>query len=194
MLPKLDNDNDLAGFIQEVRKTVTLSVGLEGAPMAEFTEQLSAFNRLLEQRYTQPKPYIAQSPADAVKAIFNDTPAGGRYNPLACPGELTFADGVVTRRLNLPHPYHGPGKLVHGGVISMLYDDLFAITACLNEIRAQTVSMTVSYKGPTFIQSDLEFTAKIAEREGRKITVHGECCYDGKLLTEASALFIEVKQ
>lgn len=189
----LDVNQQRRALADEMRKGLALSLGQPEDRLAELTLKLATLNAELESNYEQPKPFIASSPHQAVKAIYMDTPAGGQYNPLSCPGTSQYENGKLTRRINFPHSYHGPRDMVHGGILSMVYDDMFGLTTALNNLQARTVKLEVQYQAPTLIQTDLLFTAEVDNVDGRKVTMKGECWCGDKLLTLASALFITVQ-
>ena len=57
---------------------------------------------------------------------------------------------------------------------------------------AYTGRLTVSYLAPTPLEVDLEFRARLRERDGRKLWIDGEAIADGVRFAEADGLFIAI--
>jgi predicted thioesterase len=57
---------------------------------------------------------------------------------------------------------------------------------------AYTGSLTISYKAPTPIGTQLEFRARVAGRSGRKVTLEATAEAEGKRFAEATGVFIVV--
>jgi len=95
----------------------------------------------------------------------------------------------------------GYEAILHGGFISMLFDEVMA-KACLRKgITAVTAKIEVRFKKPIFINETLEFKGKIVKMKGRKIELRAVCLTgdglkdglkDGIEKAEANALFIKI--
>jgi len=89
----------------------------------------------------------------------------GTYNP--CFPEYHF-DEISTEtasgRVNFPVNYEGPPGLVHGGFLGVFFDCVIQQHSCAVGRAGYTRSLTVSYRRPTPLDTELRFD--IARTEG----------------------------
>lgn len=117
----------------------------------------------------------------------------GSYNP--CFPEYRFdhldvetASGHVT----FPVAYEGPPGLVHGGFLGVFFDSVTQHQSCASALTGKTRSLTVTYKRPTPLLTELRFDIVRSEIErGVRSTVRllldGEVLSIGEVDTVASA-------
>ncbi|MEM7142188.1 MAG: PaaI family thioesterase [Actinomycetota bacterium] len=130
----------------------------------------------------------------------------GRLNTVAPPMSVrsgTLADGrpALLASVRLDRRYEGPPRAVHGGIMAGMFDELLGGGQRLNGgPPGMTGRLTVRYRRPTPLDTDLELRAWIHdEREGR-VTVKAECVVaeDGAddsraaVTAEADAIFLRV--
>ena len=84
-----------------------------------------------------------------------------------------------------------PGR-AHGGIVAAVFDDVMGFVLSMVQTPAFTGRLTVSYLAPTPLGTELEFRARLRERDGRKLWIDGEAVADGKRFAEAEGLFISV--
>ncbi len=88
--------------------------------------------------------------------------------------------------------YEGPPGAVHGGYVAAAFDEVLGYVQSMSGSPGMTGTLTVKYRKPTPIHTELFFEAELLRVEGRKIFTHGEL-FAGDLLTaEADGLFISV--
>lgn len=123
------------------------------------------------------------------------SPMCGYYNPIAPPVAMRFdqATGILHGSVNCHRTYEGPKGLIHGGVISAIYDQLLALLTTCSGRPSYTAWLNIQYKKPTPLHQDLQWHAWIDHIDGRKALIKGQCLLAGELLTEAEGLFIQVK-
>jgi len=119
-------------------------------------------------------------------------PMCGELNPIAPKLRFSRDDSRLIAEISFPAVYEGPVQCVHGGVLSLFYDQLLSNVAIMNGLSAPTASLTVNYRAPTPLHTSLQFSAGIDRVEGRKVYLRGSCRHEGKLLTDAEGLFIRV--
>jgi len=132
-----------------------------------------------------------------VRAFFRRNPVIGELNPLAPHLDIQVERGgegvsgveVVARTL-LVLAYEGPPGTVHGGVIASLFDQLLSFPNIENRTPGFTARLTVHYRRPCPLDTDLVFRLRTDRVEGRKIVAVGELFADGVLCAEADGLFV----
>ena len=125
-------------------------------------------------------------------AFFDHSPLQGVANPLAPPVRLEVVDGVVHGRVRFGSAYEGPPSSVHGGYVAAAFDEVLGLAQSLGGSPGMTGTLTIRYRKPTPLHTDLRFEARLDRQEGRKIFCSGEL-YAGELLcAEADGIFISV--
>ena len=125
-------------------------------------------------------------------AFFDHSPLQGVSNPLAPPVQIEVADGVVHGRVRFGSAYEGPPGSVHGGYVAAAFDEVLGVAQSLGGSPGMTGTLTIRYRKPTPLHTDLRFEARLEWQEGRKIFCTGEL-YAGELLcAESEGIFISV--
>lgn len=123
------------------------------------------------------------------------SPICGPFNPIAPPLQLSF-DKKAQQLIGIICPqraYEGPKGLLHGGVISAIYDQVLAMLSTCLDRPSFTAYLNIQYCKPTPLFEDLRFSAWVDSIEGRKAYIKGHCTLNGEILTEAEGLFIQVQ-
>lgn len=98
-------------------------------------------------------------------------------------------DGTVT----FGRWFMGGGMAVHGGAVSLLFDEVLGILA---SVAAKTITRTAylhtDYRALTPIDAELDVSAWIDRIEGRKIFVKGELRHGDVVCAESDALFLQL--
>ena len=92
----------------------------------------------------------------------------GAYNP--CFPEYTFDhldDETATGRVTFPVVYEGPPGLVNGGFLAVFLDCITQHQSCAARRTGKTRSLTVTFRRPTPILTELRFDVARSEDEGR---------------------------
>jgi hypothetical protein len=92
----------------------------------------------------------------------------GAYNP--CFPEYAFDhldDETAYGRVTFPLVYEGPPGLVNGGFLAVFFDCITQQQSCAAERTGKTRSLTVSFRRPTPILTELRFDIARSEDEGR---------------------------
>jgi acyl-coenzyme A thioesterase PaaI-like protein len=96
--------------------------------------------------------------------------------------------------VNFGRYFLGANGAVHGGAISLLFDEVLGMPANFGTMTmARTASLHVNYRSITPIETDLELTARMVSVNGRKRIVRGELRHGERLCAEGEGLFIELK-
>lgn len=125
-------------------------------------------------------------------AFFDHSPLMGLANPLAPPMRLTAVGDKVVGHANFGVAYEGPPGYVHGGLLAAAFDELLGMTQSLTGNPGMTATLSVRYRKPTPLLTELVFEGRVTKTEGRKILTHGTVAADGVVTAEAEGLFIAV--
>lgn len=125
-------------------------------------------------------------------AFFDHSPVIGRANPLAPPLELTVADATVSGRARFGSAYEGPPGAVHGGYVAAAFDEVLGMAQSLGGRPGMTGTLTVRYRRPHPLGTEIRFEGELLRVEGRKIFTAGRSFAGDELLAEAEGLFISV--
>jgi hypothetical protein len=114
------------------------------------------------------------------------------YNPLFPPVRLAFdAGGVLRGTVTLGLAYEGPPGCVHGGVVSMLLDQLLGQVNLGHGLPAMTGSLTVRYRRLTPLLTPLDVEAHPPEQvRGRRYRTWGCIRRGDEVTAEAEGVFI----
>ncbi|MEO7429041.1 MAG: PaaI family thioesterase, partial [Acidimicrobiales bacterium] len=125
-------------------------------------------------------------------AFFDHSPMLGRANPLAPPIELSLEDGRILGRATFGQAYEGPPGCVHGGFIAAAFDEVLGSTQSLSGAPGMTGRLTVHYRSPTPLLTELSFEGTLDRVDGRKIYTTGRLWAGDRLCAEAEGLFISI--
>jgi acyl-coenzyme A thioesterase PaaI-like protein len=166
------------------------------APESELSAAADGLERYAERLATHPRlrrleGFAETATAGDVAAFFDQSPIIGLSNPLAPPvavrrsGERS-AEGYA----RFGAAYEGPPGCVHGGWVAAAFDEVLGFVQSLAGSPGFTGTLTVRYRKPTPLHTDLRFEATVTGTERRKTFAEGRL-YAGDLLTaEAEAIFI----
>lgn len=127
-------------------------------------------------------------------AFFDHSPLIGLANPLAPPLRLAVQGARVVGTARFGAAYEGPPGCVHGGYIAAAFDEVLGMAQSLGGRPGMTGTLTVRYRRPTPLRTDLRFEATLDGTERRKIFTSGRL-YDAttdEVTAEAEAIFISV--
>ncbi len=125
-------------------------------------------------------------------AFFDHSPMLGRANPLAPPIELWADDDVMRGKVTFGSAYEGPPGCVHGGYVAAAFDEVLGSTQSLAGRPGMTARLTINYRSPTPLHSELEFAARVVEVSGRKTFTHGTLHAGERLCAEGEGLFVAI--
>jgi len=167
---------------------------------------------LREGRLARPQPDLSRGAHE----LFPTSPVIGAMNPLSPPvvietvlfgggavpaggalGSAVPAGGALSEirgRANFGFRYEGPPTCVHGGVIAEIFDEVMGMANLAASRGGMTGTLTVRYRKPTPLLTDLVVVARCLGQEGRKIRTWAALYHDEVLTAEAEAVFIELPQ
>ncbi len=116
----------------------------------------------------------------------------GLRNPVAPPLVIVHdsaEEGRVHADFHLGAAYEGPPSLVHGGVASLVLDQMLGEAAGAGGRPGMTATLTLHYRQPTPL-GDLRAEAWIERAEGHKTWARGHILGPDGVTVEAEGLFI----
>jgi len=168
------------------------------APEDELRVAADRLERYAEHLLTHPRQYITWGTPEASMAgtlggFFDLSPFMGRANPLAPPIDLWVDGDVVRGKVTFGWAYQGPPGHLHGGYIAALFDESLGLTQSMTGSPGMTGTLTVRYRKPTPLLTELCIEARVLRVEGRKIFTEARL-YAGEMLTaEAEGIFISLR-
>ena len=100
---------------------------------------------------------------------------------------------MIRGAANLGAAYEGPPGYVHGAIIAAIFDMLLGLANVASGNPAMTGTLTVRYRRPTPLHTDLAFEARTARTEGRKVIATGTVAAGGELTAEAEGIFVSLE-
>jgi acyl-coenzyme A thioesterase PaaI-like protein len=165
------------------------------APQAELEAAADALERYAEQlakhpRRKLPAGFSEVANAGDVAGFFDMSPLIGLSNPMSPPIRLRVDGDTVRGTATFGAAYEGPPGHVHGGFVAAAFDEVLGFAQSITGNPGMTGTLTIRYRKPTPLYTELQFEAWVVRVEGRKIFTEGKV-YAGELLTaEAEGVFI----
>ncbi len=116
----------------------------------------------------------------------------GKENPCGLKLEFSYGNGFAVTESVLGRMYEGYENIVHGGIISLVLDEVSAKAVIEYEGVAVTARIQVSFIKPLMCGVPFTAQARIESVEGRKIFVKGELKEAGVLIARSESVFIKV--
>lgn len=175
---------------ETIEYCMLLNTGAE--KLGEIASQIRLLNESLEPAATSRmleyyKPTIDPESHTGLQPY---SPIGGWQNPVSPAINYRVENKQVIAEVRYGLAHEGPPHSVHGGIIAGVYDQVMATACTVDNKAGPTAYIKVNYLHSTPLFETLRFQARIDRTEGRKIFVTAECSLNGKVLSEAKALFI----
>lgn len=188
-------DDPRYAIADELRRINTLLVASpeDDVALAGAVEALAQVRaRLEESAGPGRRPRIHPDPKGPPQDYFPTSPVIGFANPIAPPVKINHIPDGLEGQVFFDYQYEGPPGCVHGGVIAMVFDEMLGATNISQRAPGMTGTLTIRYRKPTPIRTELRIVGRFERRDGRKIYTWGGM-YDGAELTaEAEGVFIEL--
>jgi len=97
----------------------------------------------------------------------------GVANPFAPPVSIRWSEDQVIGFCKLSRLYEGPRGYAHGGISSLLLDEVTAKAPGLRGLRRVTRHLALRYRRPVPLEVDLQIAASLMRTEGRNVYVSG---------------------
>ncbi|MGY1762484.1 PaaI family thioesterase [Geodermatophilus sp. SYSU D00779] len=190
-------DADLMAAVTELgtalRELVDASV-LTTVP-AEQLRAAAADARAVTARLAAAQRPVTQLPVLDDPLVFRRVynPVSGVGSALAPPVRIRRVEGGVVGEALLGPAYEGPPGYVHGGMSSLLMDQLLGSAAIAAGLWGMTVRLEVDYRRPVPLSTPLTMRAQVTEAAGRKCVVTGTIATTAapdRTLVEARGVFV----
>lgn len=169
------------------------------APEEELRRAADQLERYAEHLKTHPRlrhfqGYAESANAGDVGAFFDQSPLIGLANPLAPPLRIEKeSDRSAVGRVRFGSAYEGPPGCVHGGFVAAAFDELLGFVQSLSGSPGFTGTLTVRYRTPTPLHTELRFRGTLDRMEGRKIFASGQLHAGERLCAEAEGIFVSAR-
>lgn len=134
----------------------------------------------------------------AAESHFSDrSPFYGAMNPLSMPMEMGRDEsigefGAIIGNVVFTEPYEGPPGHCHGGFIAAAFDEVLGMAQSLTGRPGMTGKLSISYRSPTPLHTNIVFRGWVDRVEGRKIFTKGTAHNGETLCAEAEVLFLSM--
>lgn len=111
--------------------------------------------------------------------------------------KLTFEQDHDARkiigRFRLGSEYQGSNRVLHGGIIAVLFDEAMGKLNRFHSVRAVTAELNVEYLRPVPVDAEIIVEATEVSREGRNLMHRGEIRdAAGKILARGRGRFVVI--
>ena len=128
-----------------------------------------------------------------IRDFMEFSPLVGFSNPVAPPLLISVEGSKAVGRVNFSKAFEGAPGHVHGGHVAAAFDELLGFTQGFSGEPGMTGTLTIAYRKPTPLLTDLVFEGTYDGMEGRKIFTSGRMYAGDTLCAEATGLFIALK-
>lgn len=132
---------------------------------------------------------------DAVRRHYDDGCfACGRDNPIGLHLDgFGLDEGEVSARFKPREHYRGTTGSLHGGVSATAVDEILVWAGILTErVMTVTGTMELKYRRPVPVDQEITVSARVDDRNGRRLQISGELKVDDRTLVTASGLYLVV--
>jgi len=127
------------------------------------------------------------------EAVMESHTVTGPANPIAPFMTIDGSSDRVVGRVTYGHQYEGPPGCVHGGMLAAAFDIVLAVSAAKCGRMLVTGTLSVRYRRPTPLATELRFEGELVGIEGRKVRSSATVCGpDGESTAEAEGIFLIV--
>ena len=197
--PRISEQRERLAAALRPLATLTVAGQLGDDALAEAASAVEALTDRLTARTGPNKhprlpPDMRRPPQD----FFPNSPITGLLNPVSPPVRVWMIEGPeggyneIRGEANFDYPFEGPPSCVHGGVIAETFDEVLGAANMVANNAGMTGTLTVRYRKPTPLRTDLRIEARCLGREGRKVRTWGGIFHGDVLTAEAEGIFIIV--
>ncbi|MFY9586510.1 MAG: PaaI family thioesterase [Actinomycetota bacterium] len=178
-----------------VRRLIDHAVNSD-VPENEVADIIATLEGLDEQLKKHPRSATLKTKLpdfNDLQAIFRNDPIIGTHNPIAPPVMVEKDGDRIRGTATLGSAYEGPPGYVHGAVLAGVFDMLLGLANVASGNPGMTGTLTVKYRRPTPLNTELRFEAFTHRIDGRKVIAHGTVHAGEDLTAEAEGVFVQLK-
>jgi hypothetical protein len=131
-----------------------------------------------------PAPRIGPEAAPSRRVYIDHSADIGAYNPCFPTYEIRVDGDRASGTVRFPVVYEGPPGIVHGGFLAVFFDSVVQHHNCELGLAGKTTTLTLTYRRPTPLLTELEFEVERSVDE-RRITSLAKLMAGGAVLCEA---------
>jgi hypothetical protein len=155
---------------QALRRVAGLVLAMESedAEVAHLLDDLRRVEaRLVERVPPEPRPRVGSALDSAGRVYVDHARDMWSFNPAIPAYELTVDGDRASGTVNFPIVFEGPPGIVHGGFLGVFFDSAMQHHNCDVGVAGKSTSLTLRFRRPTPLVTDLDFTLDRAETDGR---------------------------
>ncbi len=120
----------------------------------------------------------------------------GTENPHSIGIQLWVDDeGKVTSEFSLNLAQQGPPRLAHGGASAAILDEAMGLAVWAAGLKVAAVNLVIDYRKPLPLEQPLTLSARITEKDVRKIFTAGEIqLADGTVAVSGRGIYVIAPQ
>jgi acyl-coenzyme A thioesterase PaaI-like protein len=189
-----DREQELARVADGLRRLIAHFVGTTAPPeafagLADELEAAADRLRRYEQKGLFHEELGVSAPAGGLARF---SPVTGRLHPFAPPVRVTSIGRHVEGTVTFGAAYEGPPGYAHGGFVAAALDELLGLTLVAQHVPGMTGRLTVHYRRPTPLHTELRVIGEVVRVDGRKSYVEGRILDGDTVCSEAEGLFLTV--
>lgn len=168
------------------------------ASTSELLEATERIRAIATRFASQPRMTVAAGVAEmgltGMETFHDRSPMVGLSNPIAPPLDLMPDPGaqVVRGTGTFGSAYEGAPGCVHGGFLAAAFDELLGMACIFSGSPGMTGEITIRYRRPTPIATELRFEGRLDRVEGRRIFTSGESYVGNTPTAESTGVFIAI--
>lgn len=169
------------------------------ASQADLLDAADEIRTMAARFASQPRmaaaPGVAEMALAGMETFHDRSPVVGLSNPVAPPLDLVPdpGNGIVHGTGRFGRAYEGAPGCVHGGFLAAAFDELLGMACIFSGNPGMTGEITIRYRRPTPVATELRFEGRLTRVEGRRIFTSGEIYVGGDTLTaESTGVFISI--
>ena len=120
------------------------------------------------------------------------SPLVGEVNPLAPPFSYEYRDGRLHGMGVFHAAYEGPPGYVHGGWISLAFDEILGMANIASGHPGMTGRLSIRYRRPTPLHTDVHLEGWTEQIDGKRIVTRGTLAAGDTVTAEAEGLFVVI--
>jgi len=167
----------------------------EASELSPLADRLDAIAAAFEPMPRKPSRtgFASQISAEDVRDFLEFSPQVGHSNPVAPPLSLRIEGEKAIAEMNFSKCFEGAPGHVHGGFVAAAFDEVLGFAQGFSGQPGMTGTLTITYRAPTPLLTDLRLEAIFDRMEGRKIYTSGRLYAGETLCAEGTGLFISLK-